>query len=75
MEMYDPKKNKSYLWRMISFLLTAEFVLIILAVLALVNYIAFASGSVWPIFIIVFFDVTLILMILDIITSHKDYEY
>lgn len=74
MEMYDPKKSKSYLRQMISFLLTAEFVLIILAVLALVNYIAFASGCVWAIVCIVFSDVTLVLMILDIITSHKDYE-
>ena len=69
MEMYDPKKNKSYLRRMISFLLTAEFVFIILAVLALVNYIAFASGCAWLIFLTVFFEVTLVLMVLDIITS------
>ena len=69
MEMYDPKKNKSYLRQVISFLLTAEFVLIILAVLVLVNYIAFASGSAWGIFLAVFFEVTLVLMVLDIITS------
>lgn len=70
MEMYDPKKNKSYLRRMISFLLTAEFVFIILAVLALVNYIAFASGYAWAILLAVFFDATLVLMALDIITSN-----
>jgi len=69
MEMYDHKKNKSYLRQMISFLLTAEFVFIILAVLVLVNYIAFASGYAWAIFLAVFFDATLVLMALDIITS------
>lgn len=69
MEMYDPKKSKSYLRRTIRFLLTAEFVFIILAVLVLVNYIAFSSGCAWAIFLAVFFEVTLVLMVLDIITS------
>ena len=67
--MYDSKKSKSYLRKMVSFLLTAEFVLIILAVLVIINYFAFASGFVWVIFLAVFFDVTLVLMILDEITS------
>jgi len=69
MGIYDPKKSKGYLQQMISFLLTAEFVLIILAVLVIINYFAFASGFVWVIFLAVFFDVTLVLMILDEITS------
>ena len=70
MEMYDPKKSKSYLRQVVSFLLTAEFVFIILAVLVLVNYIAFASGCACGIFLAVFFDATLVLMALDIITSN-----
>ena len=69
MEMYDSKKSKSYLRKMVSFLLTAEFVLIILAVLVIINYFAFASGFVWVIFRAVCCDVTLVLMMVDEITS------
>lgn len=69
MENYDSKKSRGTLKRMITFLLTAEFYLVIIAVLVTVNFLAFMSGFGWAIFIAIFFDVSLVLMILDIITD------
>lgn len=65
MEIHEIKKNKSHLQRMISFLLDVQFALIILAVLSVINFLAFASGFIWAIFIAVLFDVTLVLMFIN----------
>ena len=69
MKIYDPKKSKRPLKRMITFLLAVEFYLIIIAVLVIINFLAFMSGFGWAIFIAIFFDVSLVLIILDIITD------
>ena len=69
MEIHEIKKHTSSLKRLVNLLFGAQFVLIILAMLGLINYLAFVSGFVWAIVVIVFFDVNLVLLILDILTS------
>ena len=69
MEIHEIKKHKSSLKRLVNLLFEAQLVLIILAILGLVNYLAFASGVVWAILGAIFVDVNLVLLILDILTS------
>ena len=63
------KEHKTTLHRVIRFLARAELVLGWLAVLAYFNYLAFSSGDLFPIFLLAFADTSLVLLILDIITS------
>ena len=69
MEIHEIKKHKSSLKRLVNLLFEAQLVLIILAILGLVNYLAFASGVVLAILGAIFVDVNLVLLILDILTS------
>ena len=69
MEIHEINKHKSSLKRLVNLLFEAQLVLIILAILGLVNYLAFASGVVWAILGAIFVDVNLVLLILDILTS------
>ena len=69
MEIHEIKKNKSRLHRVIRFLARAELVLGWLALLAYFNYLAFSSGDLFPIFLLTFADTSLVLLILDIVTS------
>lgn len=69
MEIHEIKKSKSRLHRIIRFLFCAEFFLASLVVLAYVNYLAFSSGDLFSIFLLAFADTSLVLLILDILTS------
>ena len=69
MEIHEIKKSKNRLHRLIRFLFLAEFVLGWLAAMAYVNYLAFSSDSFFVIFLVALADTSLVLLILDIITS------
>ena len=69
MEIHEIKKSKSRLHRLIRFLFRAEFVLACLVVLAYVNYLAFSSDSFFGILLVAVADTSLVLLILDILTS------
>jgi len=69
MEIHEIKKSKSRLHRVIRFLARTELVLGWLALLAYFNYWAFSSGDLFPIFLLTFADTSLVLLILDIVTS------
>lgn len=69
MEIHEIKKSKSRLHRIIRFLFCAEFFLACLVVLGYVNYLAFSSDSFFGILLVAFADTSLVLLILDIITS------
>ena len=69
MEIHEIKKSKSRLHRIIRFLFRAEFVLGGLAAMVYVNYLAFSSDSFFGILLVAFADTSLVLLILDILTS------
>ena len=69
MEIHEIKKHKNSLKRLVNLLFEAQLVLIILAILAYVNYLAFSSGELFSIFLLTFADTSFVLLILDILTS------
>ena len=69
MEIHEIKKHKSSLKRLVNLLFEALLVLIILAILGLVNYLTFTSGDLLSFFLLPFADTSLVLLILDIVTS------
>lgn len=69
MKIHEINKHKSSLKRLVNLLFEALLVLIILAILGLVNYLTFTSGDLLSFFLLPFADTSLVLLILDIVTS------